>query len=126
MKVYRLEYEGEGLYQSDFWEDCVEDYNWKHHNHPLPDEDLWRWYYLDDVYCFDSTSVCGFTSLIQLRNWVVDPLWFKAMVENGVMLLTYEIPDEFILGGDKQCMFRPSDGVLLSEDGVEVISYLYF
>lgn len=133
-KVYRLEYNDQGIYAgSGWWFEHIEVFVRKKHplawddhklveafeksrfkgNFTRPSEDKF-----EDLHDLvrrseDCAYLFGFNSPTQLKRWVFKKSWRQKMLEGGVKMKVYEVPPKSRLLGMSQVIFKASDAVLV-------------
>ena len=69
----------------------------------------------DDLIDFPHSWLFGFKDENQLCKWIYKPEWREAMHRLGGKVLMILIPVEFVLEGDNQVVFDPSEVVEVIE-----------
>lgn len=103
-QVFRLEYNGGGVYHSCALAECGIGGDEGAHIHPEPYKDkALGWSDLSfmerDLYYF------GFESINALHAWFYRSTWREDLSEYGVVLKVYTVPVEYTTHGDKQSIF---------------------
>lgn len=73
-------------------------------NHPTPMMDsllMSNLGYNDNM----SSHHFGFGSVDQLRRWIYNDDWLRQLHNAGFILVTYDVPDEYVFLGNTQCVF---------------------
>ena len=128
--IYRLEYNGQGIYAGcGWWSSNLSTEDLTFQDHPTLGEDagLLNAYQESEtfqkgykdvgihgrVYTQAKDEVClfGFESIDQLLDWMHKPEWRHTMRKTGVTLVTYEVPAEWVLFGSKQTVFKAAEAV---------------
>lgn len=66
------------------------------------------YYVISDLLCCDD-YMFGFDSIEQLRRWIYEDRWLVALHEHDMVIAEYELPDEDVLVGHTQVMFKRQD-----------------
>lgn len=78
-------------------------YNFDANIHPCPDHDDSLLKNLNgrdiEPYSF------AFSSAKQMRDWLCRDKWLTSLEKHGMMVSTYVIDDEYLVLGDKQCLY---------------------
>ena len=116
-RVYRIESSvGSGMYYAGNAQ-WILDSEDTYEKHPSPKRDslLAPILIKKGLYCevFDNL-ICdeykfGFDSIEQLRRWIYEDRWLVALHEHEMMIAEYELPDEDVLVGHTQVMFKRQD-----------------
>ena len=102
VRIYRLETtEGIGVYMSDAWEHatCTDSTCSDRHPSPLLDPALQK---------FQDEDYFGFASIAQYRAWVYKAAWRRALFDEGIELVVYEVERQLVTFGEVQCVFMRS------------------
>lgn len=109
--IYRLTYEGLGIYSSGIDERVG--ITWSENRHPMPYNDTLLWTRLQNhpdwlgrgrIY---GIGRFGFSSIQQLRYWFYDQFWRDRFEDYGVKIEIWECPEEWSILGDTQAVFVP-------------------
>lgn len=74
---------------------------WAEGQHPYPQE--------DGIPEFTPEHICGASSWSQFFQWWHDPTKYNKALEKDHSVYLVDIPDELVLVGRNQVMFRPED-----------------
>lgn len=114
-QVFRLEYNGGGVYSSGALSECDIGGNEGAHIHPAPWKDkALGWH--DLSFMERALYYFGFESISALHAWFYSPAWREDLSEHGVVLKVYIVPVEYAVHGEKQSIF-----VMNSALGSEVV-----
>lgn len=110
MKVYRLESNGVGIYQTGKFigelRDAVINLNKEHrdNDHPSLYNDFARLDKIEDYY----EMMCGCDSIESLKRWFDNGWWETLLAFKSVKLVEYETDEYFISDSGKQILFKPT------------------
>lgn len=111
--VYRVEFEGGGMYTGKANLNCYDDYRKKmedlHDKHPLPSDKMSK-------ICIEDEWIFGFESLKALYTWVDDSRVIKYLRENGYKISKYIVQGKSVYKDDeRQLIFNRGSALKVNE-----------
>lgn len=117
--ILRVEWKGLGMYESGLWREATqfnhmsggEAYDTEIHPNPFEDEKIKQRF--ASYWEFDDTFYCAYLNKSQFIQWVFRPEWRTKMHELGADIVRYRVPEDHIVIGDKQVLFRKHESEVI-------------